>query len=263
MVRKFKGVTPRAQEQRGTAPELVAVQEAPRDDVLMKDAALKRKIMKVPKSGSNRKTTCFLYYWLLVLQVFNLCVDNFIEGGVAENSDDQIRDSVLKIRKIRDSILREEFILQDRSAQCDMDIQKIKKEEKMTTGVLSSMMDKYKQPSSNIMKVANLAFSGDDGITKSTRRMELSLKEALAQRNKCMELDKICCDCDWMAPRYTVVPSLADGMHVGEVRLRCPDFEMSIIGDPCPTPHDARCSAAANMILELVKKAEEKEQHDN
>ncbi|XP_044385334.1 uncharacterized protein [Triticum aestivum] len=185
MVRKFKGVTPRAQEQRGTAPELVAVQEAPRDDVLMKDAALKRKIMKVPKSGSNR--------------------------GVAENSDDQIRDSVLKIRKIRDSILREEFILQDRSAQCDMDIQKIKKEEKMTTGVLSSMMDKYKQPSSNIMKVANLAFSGDDGITKSTRRMELSLKEALAQRNKCMELDKICCDCDWMAPRYTVVPSLADG----------------------------------------------------
>ncbi|XBH93393.1 hypothetical protein VPH35_084319 [Triticum aestivum] len=237
MVRKFKGVTPRAQEQRGTAPELVAVQEAPRDDVLMKDAALKRKIMKVPKSGSNR--------------------------GVAENSDDQIRDSVLKIRKIRDSILREEFILQDRSAQCDMDIQKIKKEEKMTTGVLSSMMDKYKQPSSNIMKVANLAFSGDDGITKSTRRMELSLKEALAQRNKCMELDKICCDCDWMAPRYTVVPSLADGMHVGEVRLRCPDFEMSIIGDPCPTPHDARCSAAANMILELVKKAEEKEQHDN
>ncbi|XP_044385333.1 uncharacterized protein [Triticum aestivum] len=184
MVRKFKGVTPRAQEQRGTAPELVAVQEAPRDDVLMKDAALKRKIMKVPKSGSNR--------------------------GVAENSDDQIRDSVLKIRKIRDSILREEFILQDRSAQCDMDIQKIKKEEKMTTGVLSSMMDKYKQPSSNIMKVANLAFSGDDGITKSTRRMELSLKEALAQRNKCMELDKICCDCDWMAPRYTVVPSLAD-----------------------------------------------------
>ncbi|KAF7059892.1 hypothetical protein CFC21_066736 [Triticum aestivum] len=234
MVTKLKGVTPRAQEQRGTAPELVAVPEAPRDDVLMKDAALKRKIMKVPKSG-----------------------------GVAENSDDQIRDSVLKIRKIRDSILREEFILQDRSAQCDMDIQKIKKEEKMTTGVLSSMMDKYKQPSSNIMKVANLAFSGDDGITKSTRRMELSLKEALAQRNKCMELDKICCDCDWMAPRYTVVPSLADGMHVGEVRLRCPDFEMSIIGDPCPTPHDARCSAAANMILELVKKAEEKEQHDN
>ncbi|KAM3276713.1 hypothetical protein ACQJBY_044857 [Aegilops geniculata] len=256
-----KGVTPRALEQRGTAPELVAVQEAPRDDVFMKDAALQRKIMEVP--GSNRKTTCFLFYWLLVLQVvFNLCVDNFIEGGVAGNSNDQIRDSVLEIRKIRDSILRKEFILQDGSAQCDMDIQKIKTEKKMTTEVLS-IMEKYKQPSSNIMKVANLAFSSDDGITKSTRRMELNLKEALAQRNKCMVLDEICYDCDWMAPRYTVVPSLADGMHVSEVRVKCPDFAMSITGDPCPTPHDARCSAAANMILELGKKAEEKEQHDN
>uniref|UniRef100_A0A453LB26 Uncharacterized protein n=1 Tax=Aegilops tauschii subsp. strangulata TaxID=200361 RepID=A0A453LB26_AEGTS len=147
-LKMVKGVTPRALEQRGTAPELVAVQEAPRDDVLMKDAALKRKIMEVP-------------------------------GGAAENSNDQIRDSMLEIRKIRDSILRKEFILQDGSAQCDMDIQKIKTEKKMTTEVLLSIMEKYKQPSSNIMKVANLAFSGDDGITKSTRRMELNLKEAL------------------------------------------------------------------------------------
>uniref|UniRef100_M8B0Z2 Uncharacterized protein n=1 Tax=Aegilops tauschii TaxID=37682 RepID=M8B0Z2_AEGTA len=185
MVTELKGVTPRALEQRGTAPELVAVQE--------------------------------------------LC---------------------------------KEFILQDGSAQCDMDIQKIKKAKKMTMEVLS-IMEKSKEPSSNIMKATNLAFSGDDGITKSTRRMELNLKEALAQRNKCMELDEICYDCDWMAPRYTLVPSLADGMHVCEVRVKCPDFEMSITGDPCPTPHDERCSAAANMILELGKKAEENEQHDN
>ena len=52
-------------------------------------------------------------------------------------------------------------------------------------------------------------------------------------------------------------------MHVGEVHLKCPDFEMSITGDPRPTPHDARCCAAANMILELGKKAEEKGQNDN
>ncbi|XP_037441650.1 uncharacterized protein LOC119309851 [Triticum dicoccoides] len=240
MVTKLKGVTPRAQEQRGTAPELVAVPEAPRVDVEMKDGALERQIMKAPKSG-----------------------------GVTENSNDQIRDSVVEIKKIRDSILRKEFILQDGSAQCDMDIhkikmdiQKIKTEKKMTKEVLSTM-EKYKEPSSNIMKVANLIFSGDDGKTKSTNRMELKFKEALAQRDKCMELNDICCDCDWMAPRYTVLPSLADGMHVGEVRLKCPDFEMSITGDPCPTPHDARCSAAANMILELGKKVEDKEHHDN
>ena len=56
---------------------------------------------------------------------------------------------------------------------------------------------------------------------------------------------------------------ILSGMHVSEVRVKCPDFAMSTTGDPCPTPHDARCSAAANMILELGKKAEENEQHDN
>ncbi|XP_037431272.1 uncharacterized protein LOC119297685 [Triticum dicoccoides] len=200
----------------------VVAQQAPRGDDVMKDAALERQIM---------------------------------EGGVAENSNDQIRDSVLEIQKIRDSILRKELILQDGSAQCDMDIQKIKTEEKMTTEVLS-IMEKYNEPNSNIMKVANLTFSGDDGKTKSTKRMGLNLKEALAQHDKCMELGEICCGCDWMAPRYTVVPSPADGMHVGEVRLKCPDFEMTITGDPRPTPYDARCSAAANMILELGKKVQ-------
>ena len=58
-------------------------------------------------------------------------------------------------------------------------------EEKMTTKVLS-IMEKYKEPSSNIMKAANLTFSGDDGKTKSTNRMGLNLKEALSQRHKCM-----------------------------------------------------------------------------
>ena len=57
---------------------------------------------------------------------------------------------------------------------------------------------------------------------------------------------------------FTSQSPIFSGMHVGEVRLKCPDFEMSITGDPRPTPHDARCSAVPNMILELGKKAEEK-----
>ena len=48
-------------------------------------------------------------------------------------------------------------------------------EEKMTAKVLS-IMEKYKEPSSNIMTAANLAFSGDDGETKSTNMMGLNLK---------------------------------------------------------------------------------------
>ena len=37
-------------------------------------------------------------------------------------------------------------------------------------------MEKYEEPSSNIMKVANLTFSGDNGKNKSTNMMGLNLK---------------------------------------------------------------------------------------
>ena len=50
---------------------------------------------------------------------------------------------------------------------------------KKGTAEVLSIMEKYKEPSSNIMKVANLSFSGDDEKTKSTKRMGLNLKEAL------------------------------------------------------------------------------------
>uniref|UniRef100_A0ACD5XUA6 Uncharacterized protein n=1 Tax=Avena sativa TaxID=4498 RepID=A0ACD5XUA6_AVESA len=46
-------------------------------------------------------------------------------GGVTENNIDQMYDSVRSIQKIRDEILRKECILQERSIQCDMDIQTI------------------------------------------------------------------------------------------------------------------------------------------
>ena len=48
-------------------------------------------------------------------------------------------------------------------------------EEKMTAKVLS-IMEKFKERSSNIMTAANQTFLGDDGETKSTNMMGLNLK---------------------------------------------------------------------------------------
>ena len=94
--------------------------QEPRIDVEMKDGALERQIMKAPKSGCDRKTACFPYYWLLVLQLFNLCVLNFIKGGVADNSNDHIRDSILEIKKIRDSIVcyMSSLLFQEKNDAC-------------------------------------------------------------------------------------------------------------------------------------------------
>ncbi|XP_044950205.1 uncharacterized protein LOC123399887 [Hordeum vulgare subsp. vulgare] len=177
-------------------------------------------------------------------------------GGTTEyNDDDQIEDSLRSIQKIRDEILRKESILQERSAQCDMDIQTLLSEGKMTPKAVP-IISKYKETCSDMTEVANSSCSGDGGqsITKRKR-----LREALLRHNSYEDLYEICRGAHWIFPRYTVVPSVSDGMYHASVRLRCPDFEMSITGGLRPTPHEAKCSAAANMILELHRKAEQEQ----
>ncbi|VAI43802.1 unnamed protein product [Triticum turgidum subsp. durum] len=215
------------QSRRDNVPQDVFPAEAPHVD-LMKNRALEHQNMDVSEKS----------------------------GGTTEYTNDQIYDSLQSIQKIRDEILRKECILQERSAQCDMDIQTILSEGKMTPKT-ASIIHKYKETCSDMMDVANSSSSGDGGQSITQRK---GLREALLRRNSCEELDEICRGGNWIFPRYTVVPSVSDGMFHASVRLTCPEFEMSITGGPRPTAHEARCSAAANMILELHKKAEEQEQ---
>jgi hypothetical protein len=82
--------------------------QAPYIDPVIENSALEPQTMEVAeKSGCDEppKKACFSYYWLLVIQVLNLCVPNFIEGGVTENNNDQIYDSVRSIQKIRDELV--------------------------------------------------------------------------------------------------------------------------------------------------------------
>ncbi|KAM0831717.1 hypothetical protein ACQ4PT_065344 [Festuca glaucescens] len=44
-------------------------------------------------------------------------------GGITENNDDQVYDSLRSVRKLRDEIFHKGRIIQERCAQCDMDIQ--------------------------------------------------------------------------------------------------------------------------------------------
>ncbi|KAM3295505.1 hypothetical protein ACQJBY_038033 [Aegilops geniculata] len=215
------------QSRRDNVPQDVFPAEAPHVD-LMKNRALEHQNMDVSEKS----------------------------GGTTEYTNDQIYDSLQSIQKIRDEILRKECILQERSAQCDMDIQTILSEGKMTPKT-ASIIHKYKETCSDMMDVANSSCSGDGGQSITQRK---GLREALLRHNSCEELDEICRGGNWIFPRYTVVPSVSDGMFHASVRLTCPEFEMSITGGPRLTAHEARCSAAANMILELHKKAEEEEQ---
>ncbi|TVU21423.1 hypothetical protein EJB05_31056, partial [Eragrostis curvula] len=72
------------------------------------------------------------------------------------------------------------------------------------------------------------------------------------------ELDEICRENNWILPRYTILPSLIDGLYQAAVYLVCPDLELNAAGDIKTTPREARDSAAASMLHQLHSKAKEK-----
>ncbi|TVU21226.1 hypothetical protein EJB05_30851, partial [Eragrostis curvula] len=170
-----------------------------------------------------------------------------ISGSINVDMIDQMYASLQSLQKMRNDIVREHCMLGDRSAQVDMDIQTILTEGKMTPRVIS-ILQKYEENSSNVVKVASSTSYGEGSQTTKMKRK--SLIEA--------ELDEICRDNNWILPRYTVLPSLTDGLYQAAVYLVCPDLELNAAGAIKTTPCEARDSAAAAMLHQLHTKAKEK-----
>uniref|UniRef100_A0A453LB41 Uncharacterized protein n=1 Tax=Aegilops tauschii subsp. strangulata TaxID=200361 RepID=A0A453LB41_AEGTS len=122
-------------------------------------------------------------------------------GGTTEyNVDDQIDDSLRSIQKIRDEILLKESILQERSAQCDMDMQTLLSEGKMTPKAVS-IISKYKETCSDMTEVTNSSCSGDGGqpITKRKKLREALLRHCQVRNlklNLCITILNATCTLD-------------------------------------------------------------------
>ncbi|XP_024315035.1 uncharacterized protein LOC104582738 [Brachypodium distachyon] len=175
-------------------------------------------------------------------------------GGIMGNTNDEMYDSLRLIQEERDDLLFKQQILEEFTAECDMAIQKILIEGKMTPDVIS-IIDKYK----NMLELANSSFSGYGDQILTTERLRIRIRVALPLNSRCQELDEICRDNNWILPRYVVLPSVEDGMFQASVRMVGLDFDMRIDGDRCMTPREARGSAAAYMIHEIQKKGGRRE----
>ncbi|TVU29921.1 hypothetical protein EJB05_21514 [Eragrostis curvula] len=105
-----------------------------------------------------------------------------ISGSINVNENDQMYASLQSLQKMRDDIVREHCMLGDRSAQFDMDIQTILTEGKMTPRVIS-ILKKYEENSSNMMKVASSTSSGEGSQKMKMKRKRLT--EAVLSRTKC------------------------------------------------------------------------------
>ncbi|CAN6205007.1 unnamed protein product [Urochloa humidicola] len=174
-------------------------------------------------------------------------------GGITGSMNVQKYATVQLLQKLRDDTLRELCTLGDRSAQYEMEIQTILTEGEMTPKV-TSILKKYEN-SWNMKEDANPTCSGEGCQTMNIKRKKL--KEAILLRNKCQELDDICRESNWILPRYKVLPSVTGDTYQASVYLTGLDFNLSADGDIKITPHEARDSAASNMLYQLQQKAME------
>ncbi|WVZ65529.1 hypothetical protein U9M48_014877 [Paspalum notatum var. saurae] len=157
-------------------------------------------------------------------------------GGIRGNMNVQKYATLQLLQTMRNDTLREQCVLGDRSAQYEMEIQTILTEEEMTPKLMS-ILKKYENMC-NMKQVANLTCSGEGCQTMN-------------------ELDDICHESNWFLPRYKVLPSVTCDMYQASVYLTGPDFNLSADGDMKITPHEARDSAASNMLYQLQQKARE------
>ncbi|PUZ71527.1 hypothetical protein GQ55_2G319700 [Panicum hallii var. hallii] len=174
-------------------------------------------------------------------------------GGITDNMNVQKYATLQLLQKMRDDTLREHCMLGDQSAQYEMEIQTILSEADMTPKV-TSILKKYEN-NWNMIDDANPTCSGKGCQNMNLKRKKL--KEAILLRNKCQELDDICRESNWILPRYKVLPSVTGDMYQASVYLMGPDFNLSADGDRKITPHEARDSAASNMLHQLQQKAKE------
>ncbi|CAL5082326.1 unnamed protein product [Urochloa decumbens] len=174
-------------------------------------------------------------------------------GGITGSMNVQKYATLQLLQKMRDDTLRELCTLGDRIAQYEMEIQTILTEGEMTPKV-TSILKKYEN-NWNMKEAANPTCSGEGCQTMNIKRKKL--KEAILLRNKCQELDDICRESNWILPRYKVLPSVTGDTYQASVYLTGLDFNLSADGDIKITPHEARDSAASNMLYQLQQKAME------
>ncbi|XP_040383250.1 uncharacterized protein LOC102721864 isoform X2 [Oryza brachyantha] len=177
-------------------------------------------------------------------------------GGDTKDNKDQKYAYFKSYLKKRDDLHRKQRIIEDETVQFDMDIQTVFAGGDWTPEAMS-LLEKHGVVADSLDMVEvddGSSRSGDRYETLTLERKKLTMDSL--QRNKCQELDEVCRENNWILPRYKVIPSLKDGMYLANVDVVCLEFSQMTFGDPKTTPREARESAAAKLLNELLKKAD-------
>uniref|UniRef100_A0A804KQ98 DRBM domain-containing protein n=1 Tax=Musa acuminata subsp. malaccensis TaxID=214687 RepID=A0A804KQ98_MUSAM len=156
-----------------------------------------------------------------------------------KSRNDLLQASLRILIKRRNDLVQQQRCLEDEIAHCEMNIQAI-------VNGQGSMKSKVE----SMIEACNALCSDVRGYPQEIKVKRLS-EAILRSKSSSQELDDMCCENGWILPRYTVLPSTADGYFQASVTVRGIDFEMTANGDSMSSPCDARLAAATNMLSKI------------
>ncbi|TKY48338.1 hypothetical protein E2542_SST25754 [Spatholobus suberectus] len=152
----------------------------------------------------------------------------------------------------RNALALQQRMIEDEIALCDKKIQRM----------LTSGEDDLELKIESIIEGCNDTWVRNQGsmcqhledqpLTPYNKRRRLT-EAVLIMQSPCQEVDDICHENNWLLPIYHV--SQSDGGFQANVAVKGLDFECSCGGNLCSYPHEARDSAAAQMLANLRRMA--------
>ncbi|XP_020261513.1 uncharacterized protein LOC109837607 isoform X2 [Asparagus officinalis] len=171
---------------------------------------------------------------------------------MASKEKDLLQACLRVFQKKRDDLYQQKRLIQDEIARCEMNIQKNLRGDESSTLQVDSVIEALNSLSSSQVRMG--LSSEEQRLSQNSKRRKFS-EAVLSSVNSCQELDDICHENGWILPRYTVFPSLAGcestGMFKATVSVHGTDFEFADDGDLKSSPHEARESAATQMLNTL------------
>ncbi|KAJ8774877.1 hypothetical protein K2173_018136 [Erythroxylum novogranatense] len=155
----------------------------------------------------------------------------------ASNDKEMIQSALRSILSRRDKLSSQRREVEAQIAQCDDSIHKI-----LNGG------------ESNLALMIESSIDHIDSCSQGLKgqcppHVEVQQDSVAKVLNPCQELDNLCVKKNWILPTYHV--SSVDGGFQAKVSLKRMNFELSIDGDVCLRPHEARESAAARVFAEF------------
>ncbi|XP_078172499.1 uncharacterized protein LOC144566353 [Carex rostrata] len=170
-------------------------------------------------------------------------IETYVKQAIVPFAMKDIPSCVSRLMKIRDDLCENQRKLEDKVAQCEMDIETIRCEEEMTPEV-EKIIERWEK-----------SISSEGQLDASDGCLNPNKKKKFKCRSSCQLLDDLCRDNKLPLPRYHVHP-ISNGLYMASATIKSKGIDCMAEIDSGKNPHEAR-EHAASFLMKKMSEMEE------